>query len=132
MGYDLEQSMQRGIANSKVVVACVNSKYQSRPNCMFELTETIRMFPNKPIVTILTQSKPHEWATDQLKSLCNFEAKMYVDIGAIAAEQWDYRDDSQQQEDPDQLNRLAGAVQPLLKILEVDLQIHPSMAPTGR
>jgi serine/threonine protein kinase len=39
MGYNLKESMHRGIVNSCVVVACINQTYQSRPACMFEIED---------------------------------------------------------------------------------------------
>ena len=42
MGHDMDQSMVDGIKNSKIVIACTSSKYQERPNCMFELRENAK------------------------------------------------------------------------------------------
>ena len=117
--------MRDGIAGSRAVVACVNSLYQSRTNCIFELEETRRRDPDKPVVALLTQSNPFDWANADLKRLCNFQGQMYVDIGKVAVEQW-VADEAPA---PEQLERLAAALQPLFRILEVDLRIHPSMVP---
>ena len=37
MGYNLQESMRSGIANSTVVIACIDKVYQERPNCLFEI-----------------------------------------------------------------------------------------------
>ena len=56
MGYDLHKSMREGIEGSHVVLACVNSVYEKRPNCMFELEETRNLFPDKIIVALFLEN----------------------------------------------------------------------------
>lgn len=51
MGNDIRKSMTDGIANSKAVMVVLNTVYQGRPNCMFELAEAKRT--NKPGILIL-------------------------------------------------------------------------------
>ena len=51
--FDLLGSMRKGIASSKIVLACLNETYQTRENCMFELREAHQRHPDK-IITMLT------------------------------------------------------------------------------
>ena len=54
MGNNITASMSEGIKNSTVVLVCANSTYQGRPNCMYELRETARLYPDK-IVRLLVE-----------------------------------------------------------------------------
>ena len=88
MGFDLTESMRQGIANSKVVIACINEGYQTRPNCMYELREAAALKKTKPLVTLFIQSEPFKWVTQDVKDLCDITTKMFVDIGDIAEKKW--------------------------------------------
>ena len=86
MGYDLKKSMRDGIMNSKVVLACVSPLYQSRENCMFELREAKNA--NKNIISLVIEGNPFEWTNDELKELCDFKSKMFVNIGSLSSLPW--------------------------------------------
>ena len=122
MGWDLVKSMKEGVARSKVVVACVNALYQSRPNCMLELLETAKLTPSKPVVTLFTQRNPFSWASPEIKKLCNTSGTLFLDIGALAEHDC-WASDTGPSE---QMTRdLARALEPLLKIL-MDIDCRPS------
>jgi serine/threonine protein kinase len=123
MKWDLDKSMNEGVKNSSVVVACVNSTYQSRPNCIKELRMANEIDnPKKPIVCLVTESVPLSWASEELKGLCSFEANMYCDIGKHALlgnEAWENPTE-------DMVSSLQKSLQPLFKILD-ELQIEKSL-----
>lgn len=114
MGHDLQRSMREGIARSKVLLACINSIYQSRPNCMFELQEAKSMTPAKVIVALSTEAEPLTWASTKLVDLCDLQRNMFVDIGAVAKE-WDGVGDSGPS--TEMIKKLRLALEPLVKVL---------------
>ena len=86
MGHNLEASMKEGIARSKVMVACVDSGYQGRPNCMLELRHArLDLSPPKTVVTVITQPDIMTWGSPELKSLCGVPANPVLDISESAA-----------------------------------------------
>ena len=78
---------------SKVVLVCLNSTYEGRKNCMFELKEAKSI--NKTIVTLICQPNPLDnlpsisgWAGKittfgNAMDLCSLEAMKYYDIGEL-------------------------------------------------
>jgi serine/threonine protein kinase len=90
MGYDLQASMKRGIANSSVVLICANSFYQSRTNCMFELNEAHAT--GKRILTLVVEENPFDWANEDILNKCQLKAAPFADIGHIAKLEWDADD----------------------------------------
>ena len=93
MGFDLVASMKGGVARSKVVVACVDSGYQDRPNCMLELRHACDLSPPKTVLTVITQPDIMTWGNPELKSLCGVPAKPVLDIsGSAALDGWDTLD----------------------------------------
>ena len=91
MGHDMAYSMQRGIEKSKVVVICASPGYQNGDNTMFELryarnyidTETGRP---KPIITVSLEGRIRNWATDEMKQLCDIQTAggtMYLDLSTV-------------------------------------------------
>ena len=93
MGFDLVASMKGGIARSKVVVACVDSGYQDRPNCMLELRHARDLSPPKTVVTVITQPDIMTWGSPELKSLCGVPTNPVLDIsGSAALDGWDSLD----------------------------------------
>ena len=93
MGFDLVASMKGGIARSKVVVACVDSGYQERPNCMLELHHARELSPPKTVVTVITQPDIMAWGSPELKKLCGVPTKPVLDIsGSAAMDGWDSLD----------------------------------------
>ena len=94
MGYDLVASMESGVARSKVVLACVDSGYQDRPNCLLELKHASReLSPPKTIVTVITQPDIMSWGSPDLISMCGVPAKPVLDIsGSAALDGWDSLD----------------------------------------
>lgn len=133
MGYNLQDSMRNGIKRSTIVLACLNNTYQDRPNCMFELRETARLHPNKPIVALVLEvlSGPptkRMWAnkmapvSQELEGLAKFSTLMYCDISGVAKNPlWANPD----QVPPDLVQELSAATQPLVKILH-DVNCLPS------
>jgi serine/threonine protein kinase len=87
MGTDIQRSMVEGIAKSKVVLACVSSTYQTRPNCLFELSQA--QLQSKSIVTLVLEEQPLQWSSDELKSYCHFDKLKYADISRVAQLPWD-------------------------------------------
>ena len=123
MKWDLDKSMSDGVKNSSVVIACVNTTYQNRPNCMKELNMAAAIDdPKKPIVCLVTESDPTVWATPELSALCSFQTNMYCDIGELAKlgeTAWENPSEVMVSD----LNKL---LQPLFKILD-ELNIEKSL-----
>ena len=87
MGWDLNKSMNDGIKRSTVMLACVDKGYQDRPNCMLELRAVKALTnPVKPVVVVLTEGNPGGWATDEMKDLCDFQKKLFVDLSTLAGD----------------------------------------------
>lgn len=100
MGYDLEKSMKDGIEQSKVVIACVNRKYETRPNCMFELNHACGPDPKaarKIIIGLVCDDISNVFKDDsakaadlwdpskEMREILNFRKKMYCDVSSIAS-----------------------------------------------
>ena len=115
MKWDLDKSMNEGVKNSSVVMACVNGDYQRSVNCMKELQMADAIDnPKKPVVSLVTERGPKDWASDELRSLCSFETNMYCDISDVA------QAGSTAWENPsaDMLSDLQESMQPMLRILD--------------
>lgn len=89
MGYDLDISMREGIAKSKVVVCCLNTKYQNSKNCMFELEQSKKQ--GKPVIGLFIEDGFYVKASSEVQDFCEFgpnhpQGKMFCDIGKIAAD----------------------------------------------
>lgn len=115
MGHDLKKSMVNGIKNCKVFLACVNSAYQSRENCMFELEEA-KSIPGKIVVTVITEDEPLSWADERMTELCDFQSQMCVNISQHAALDWEAETDAL----PYRLAKLRKDLEPLMKVLSVN------------
>jgi hypothetical protein len=132
--------MSEGIRNSKIVLVCANSTYQGRPNCMFELRETARLYPEK-IVTLLVEghdmkaskisclSQNKIWTSSgntvskEMDNILKPTEMMYCHIGFVAQ---DKRWKSPDQIPPELVVDLLKAVQPLVSILN-NADCLPSM-----
>ena len=93
MGWDLTKSMNDGVKRSTVVLACVDKGYQDSSNCMLELRAAKALVdPVKPVVVVLTEGNPTSWgsvvgwANDEMKVLCDFQKKMFVDLSKLAGD----------------------------------------------
>lgn len=115
MGHDLKKSMVNGIKNCKVFLACLNSSYQTRENCMFELEEA-KSIPGKTVITLLTEDNPLSWADDRLMELCDFKSQMCVNISQHAKLDWEAETDAL----PYRLAKLRKDLEPLIKVLAVN------------
>jgi len=129
MGYDLKDSMIDGITRSTIVLACVNSRYETRPNCMFEVKESVKRFPGKNIVALVLEkrfNKPQPWVpTQELEDLLKFKDKMYCDMSDLADDPvWD--ENAPVPPSADQVNQVKLRVEALIKILN-DAGCQPSM-----
>ena len=125
MEYDLKKSMVDGISKSKMVLACVNSTYQNRENCMFELREANRL--NKPIISLVIEENPFQWASNELKKICEFQSKMFVDISSVVSLNWE--NDSRVTNE--MIERLKAGLRPLLDLLKQS-QCNPSFSPLSK
>ena len=53
---------------------------------------SLQVDPSKPVVIVLTEGNPTSWgsvvgwANDEMKLLCDFQTKMYVDLSALAGD----------------------------------------------
>jgi hypothetical protein len=124
MSFDLIASMKTGISNSKVMLACLNSTYQSRENCMFELKEAHST--SKPIISLIIEENAFEWISDEAKTLCKLNDSIgindnmnapsplpYLDLSDMAKLEWD-----QDETNEDQLTKkLYLKLKPLLTML---------------
>jgi hypothetical protein len=119
MGTDIQRSMVEGIAKSKVVLACVSSTYQTRPNCLFELSQA--QLKSKSIVTLVLEEQPLEWSSDELKSYCLFDKLKYADISRVAQLPWD-EDEGATDE---MMNQLKTSLSVLLALL-TEIECFPS------
>jgi len=119
MSMDLKAAMTSGIANSSVFVVFLNSTYQTRPNCMFELNEAKRL--NKTIITVILDpypTGPTGWASPEILDICELTTKMYVDISSIRAmESWDLLKGTEEEASKVMLLELRNALIPLTKLL---------------
>ena len=136
MGYDLFESMIVGIKKSFLTIACVDSLYQTRVNCLFELDNVVKW--NKPVITVLTESNAASWVQDTvtlvdgttragLRDLHNSSiiARTCVDLGALAAlPGWE--EDGGGNTTEDMIQQLEAAAEPLLQMLD-RLGCKPSM-----
>jgi hypothetical protein len=122
MGVDIANSMKLGISNSKVVLACVNSFYQSRENCLIELREAVAT--QKTLVTLVIEDNPFAWANEEIKTLCEIKTKMFINIGNQIRNPLDWESD----EGPtiEMINSLKVSLLPLYKVLD-ELKCYPSM-----
>lgn len=87
MGANIQQSMYNGVRKSSVVLICLNKDYQNRPNCMFELNEAYAASQdpslNVKIVLLVLEKDVFTWATPDVKTKCNLQYNMFVDISGV-------------------------------------------------
>lgn len=134
MGMDLKAAMTDGIANSTVFVVFLNSSYQTRPNCMFELREAKRM--NKTIISVILDPQPtgpSGWACEEVLDICQLSTKMYVDISSFpTSDAWEkLKDPSDEEANKSMLLDLRNALVPLTKLLR-EANCVPSLSRTNR
>lgn len=113
MGHNLDECMSKGIANSKVVVVCVNKIYQQRRNCMYELE--VAKSNKSTIVTIVTDAEPVSWADEPVKEVCNFETNSYCDLSELAGLDWDAEDGPTD----DMLDSIKNKIEGLRRLLKL-------------
>jgi serine/threonine protein kinase len=124
MNWSLDKSMEEGVNHSSVVLACVNSSYQSRLNCMKELEmAAVIDNPPKPIVCLVTEKEPFLWASQDLKTLCSLETKLFCDIGEVAAK---YEEVEWETPTEEMLSELRLSLKPLYRILS-GLRVEKSL-----
>jgi serine/threonine protein kinase len=125
MGSDLQHSMRSGIENSKVVIACLNSKYQSRENCLFELRYAAGLAPVKPIVTLVIEENPFSWASPEILEICQLKQKLFVDLSRFTRFDWEEHDNQESTSSSPaaavpigELSLLKQGLEPLIGILQ--------------
>ena len=77
MGHDLNKSMEEGVEKSTVVLACVDTDYQKRPNCMLELLHAHKVVKEgkhrtKTIIGVLMENDigwGANWGAQKLKDI---------------------------------------------------------------
>ena len=97
MGYDLVKSMQQGIENCSVVLACVDSEYQKRDNCMLELRhahEVIKLGTGrtKCIIGVMMEDDigwGADWGTDEVKNILDLKGKMFAALHSLNSAAWE-------------------------------------------
>jgi hypothetical protein len=70
--------------------------------------------PKKPVVSLVMESAPKDWASDELRSFCSFEADLSCDISDFAA----LGDTAWENPSPDMIIELKKLLQPMILILE--------------
>jgi hypothetical protein len=113
MSADRARSIRAVIANSKIVVACIDGAYQTNESCMYELRQARKAGGGKTVIALVMQETPLSWGSDELVELCQLKSSIFVDIGRNAALPW-ARDEGP---DSDMLSALHKALQPLLRLL---------------
>ena len=97
MGHDLVKSMEEGIEKSTVVLACVDSDYQARPNCMLELRHAHKVVTQgghrtKCIIGVMMEDGigwGANWGTDEVKGILDPKGKMFVALHALNNAAWE-------------------------------------------
>ena len=87
MGNNIIDSMREGIEKSQVFLVVLNSLYQTRENCMFELTYARSL--GKPVIAVIIEADPLSWANDSLRQQMpgwaeNKMPEMFVPLHEIA------------------------------------------------
>ena len=86
MGADPTESMKDGIRRSKCVVALLNARYGTRPNCLRELTWAQEM--GKPVVGCLAEAREGWFLSETLRTLLPPEVHLFPDLRAAAGVDW--------------------------------------------
>jgi hypothetical protein len=86
MGHDLNQSMRTGIVDSNIILVCLNEAYQNSTNCLKELRWAKQ--ENKTTVVIVTQANLQSWVNLEVRSLCDLDGFLFVDLSDAAALNW--------------------------------------------
>ena len=123
LGYDLKKSVRFGIQSSTVVLACVSKIYEECPSCMFELKEIRRLFPDKPVVGLLSERMMGgAWRPgDDFKALLRTTDNTFCDISDGATPPGPANDPRWADPDNDPpenlIEALSKSLDPLMKIL---------------
>ncbi len=133
MGWDLSRSMKEGIENSQLVLVCLNKLYESRQNCMYELSESYKN--NKNIVTLVTEPNPFSWVGTtttygDAHELCQLSTKMFIDIGELCTKPgWPAENDPLDTPIPNELlDELKEKIAVLIRLIQgAPLHCMPSM-----
>lgn len=90
MKHDIMQSIQKGIDNSKVFLACVSNNYQTSEYCRQELKYAKEC--KKPIITILLNhnndnsnksNNTLQWIDKEIQDLCQMKDCLFVDMSSF-------------------------------------------------
>ena len=105
MGHDMVKSMEEGIEKSTVVLACVDSEYQKRDNCMLELRHAHKVVTQgghktKAIVAVMiedgiswpTGATTGNWGTDEVKDILDTKGKKFVSLHSLHSDAWEHPD----------------------------------------
>ena len=44
---------------------------------------------NKTIISLVIEENPFQWASNELKKICEFQSKMFVDISSVVSLNWE-------------------------------------------
>jgi serine/threonine protein kinase len=98
------------IANCDVVLAFVNSSYQSQACCLTDLHRAKLCNPPKRIVAIVTEPHPFQWANRELLTLCDLHGHMFVDLSHVASlPEWDLLNSNSKKNSDPSLSDTANA-----------------------
>jgi serine/threonine protein kinase len=134
MGWDLVTSMDQGIKNSKVVIACIDKEYESRENCMHELRGAAK--EGKPIValvlddisSVLSGNTNAAWrVSKEMDDILKFKTRLFHNMRALSEDQF-WAANASKNEDPplDLMTRLKSSVADLVGLLAKH-DCYPSM-----
>ena len=126
MSHDMTQAMVSGITAATVFLCLISREYQSSKNCMFELDNAKSM--GKPIITLVAQPKPFDWASPALLEAASLSTHLFVDISSIAA------DDVWKEASNDALPSASvnGLLKDVIEETVIDLLDHNSCRPSMR
>jgi hypothetical protein len=119
MGHDLNLSMRTGIVSSNIIVVCLNEAYQTSANCLKELRWAKQ--ENKTIVVLVTQANLLSWVNPEVRSLCDLDGLLFIDLSDAATLNWN--DDSSSVENQKILRQKLKA----LVHLFLELKCYPSL-----
>eukprot|EP01040_Poterioochromonas_malhamensis_P016487 gene16487-18722_t len=96
MKHDITQSIQNGIENSTVFLACVSNNYQTSGYCRQELMYAKAC--KKPIITILLNNNNDnsknnnifQWIDQEIQDLCQMKDCLFVDMSSFMNKSLDF------------------------------------------
>ena len=83
-----ELTLSNGVSKARVVIACLNEKFQTDKSCRVEVKSAREMIPKRPVIALFLQADHTQWVDGDTQYTCQMKDSSTVtfDISTIITE----------------------------------------------